>query len=492
MSDLVGNPSIVLIEDSSDVARCYSEFLKGEFGDIISLSSGVQAIGFFESTESPAIVLLDLRLKDVDGVVLLKHIRRASPGSAIITINNQGAFDVSREVIQLGAADYLEKPFTRDRICLTVRNALNALLLYRKANPYKHGYYGFIGSCPAMQRVYKTIELAAASDASVFITGENGTGKDICAMAIHSLSRRNTKDCVILNCAAIPENLIESEIFGHVKGSFTGANVNREGAASRAHQSTLFLDEIGDMNVTLQSKLLRFVQTGQFNVVGSSLSAHADIRFICATNKNPLDEIKNKSFREDLYYRLNVIPIHLPPLRERGNDIIEIAEHHLKIFSKQEGKSFRTLSSKVKNIFLNYDWPGNIRQLLNVVRNVVVLHEGVTVEAHMLPSPFNSHSVPLSVVAGAGAGAGIVPETSITCADVLTATAQQPRRRQFFDLSIAPDTPDSIIPLWKLELLAIDHALQLCDGNVTHAAKCLEINPSTIHRKRLLQQKNAG
>lgn len=462
---------LYMIEDRMSLARCYSEFLNKEDGaEIVVLDSGQRAAELIAKLEEPSLFLLDLQVADVDGFELLDAIIAKSSKNAVVVITSTGSFEVSRRVMEAGAVDYLEKPFTRDRLCVTMRNALKQLELKKVAQPFNEGFGGFIGSSIAMQSVYRIIESAAASTrASVFITGESGTGKEVCSQAIHNLSDRSDYECVILNCAAIPRDLMESEIFGHVKGAFTGALTNRDGAARRAHKGTLFLDEIGEMDMDLQSKLLRFTQTGQFQRVGSNETETVDVRFVCATNRDPLKEVREGRFREDLYYRLNVIPIELPPLRERSSDILQIAEHYLKLFSEEEGKRFIQLSPEVSEIFLAYGWPGNVRQLLNVVRNIVVLHNGSTAEVGMLPAPFNGSS-----------------NTELA----FTQPIHNERRPSEIVTRSSSDVVDNIKPLWLVEMEAIDKAISLCDGNVSKAAKLLDISPSTIYRKKPVWKKS--
>jgi transcriptional regulator with PAS, ATPase and Fis domain len=245
-----------------------------------------------------------------------------------------------------------------------------------------------------MRSVFRVIEAAAASKASVFITGESGTGKEVAAEAIHRLSARRDRPIVALNCAAVPRELMESEIFGHVKGSFSGAVADRDGAATLANGGTLFLDELCDMHIDLQAKLLRFLQSESFRRVGGAELEKVDLRFICATNKEPLEEVAEGRLREDLYYRLHVIPIYLPPLRERGDDVIELAEHFLASLALEEGKAFAGLSEEVKVAFRAYDWPGNVRQLQNVIRNIVVMNAGEMVTIDMVPPPLNRIALP--------------------------------------------------------------------------------------------------
>jgi two-component system repressor protein LuxO len=298
-----------------------------------------------------------------------------------------------------------------------------------------------------MQAVYRVIEAAAPSRATVFVTGESGTGKELAASAVHRLSPRAAGPFVPINCAAIPRDLIESEIFGHVRGAFTGAVADRQGAAQAADGGTLFLDEICEMDLALQGKLLRFVQTGQFTPVGASRPVSVDVRFVCATNRDPLAEVKAGRFREDLYYRLHVVPLRLPPLRERGEDVILLAEAFLARAAAEEGRRFRRLSPDAKAALLAHSWPGNVRELENAIRGAVVLADGEELTAEMLPA-----SVRLS----------------------------PPSRR-------APPPaadPSAILPLAEVERRAIEAAIAACGGNIPRAAAALGISPSTLYRKR--------
>jgi len=308
-----------------------------------------------------------------------------------------------------------------------------------------------------MQAIYRIIESAASSRASVFITGESGSGKEVCAEAIHNEGVRKKKPFIALNCAAIPRELMESEIFGHVKGAFTGAAGERQGAASLSDGGSLFLDEIGEMDLALQSKLLRFVQTGTFQKVGGNTIEKVDVRFISATNRDPLEMVQLGNFREDLYYRLHVIPIHLPPLRECGNDVMRIAEKYLRDYAEEEQKTFREFSPQAAETLKRYQWPGNVRQLQNVIRNIVVLQNGNVVTESMLPDLMHSGSLALPA-----------EEQGISSAQTIA------------DL----DDDQPIKPLWQIERDAIEYAISKCDGNVPRAAALLEISPSTIYRKR--------
>jgi DNA-binding NtrC family response regulator len=294
----------------------------------------------------------------------------------------------------------------------------------------------------------------------VFITGESGTGKELCAVAIHSLSPRAGGPFIAINCGAIPRDLMESEIFGHLKGSFTGAISDREGAAKQAHGGTLFLDEICELDFALQTKLLRFLQSGLIQRVGSTATEKVDIRVICATNRSPLDEVREGRFREDLYYRLHVLPIHLPPLRERGHDIVMIARQFLTQYSREEAKAFQSIAPAAEAALLAHRWPGNVRELQNAIRQAVVLNDAEVLELSMLP--------PL-----AEGGGPALPE------------AVQP-----VDLDLAGlgrgDAPSAFVgkELRQIEKDAIESTIQACGGSIPRAAKMLGVSPSTIYRKR--------
>lgn len=309
------------------------------------------------------------------------------------------------------------------------------------------------GTSSAMQKVYQKIEQVANSKASVLITGETGTGKEVCAHMLHQVSKYKDKPYLSINCAAIPDNLIESELFGHVKGAFTGATQNRQGIASLANGGTLFLDEIGEMNLNLQCKLLRFVETGTFYKVGSSQLEAVDIRFIWATNRDLLSEIKAKRFRQDLYYRLKVSSIHLPPLRQRGEDILLLAQKFLKEYTKQETKKFKYFTVEAEKILLDYEWPGNIRQLKNVIHNLVISYDGETITANMLLNTLTEEMEHID------------------------------SHQSLFTPKVTKSSSKTIFPLWQVEKNASLEAIEFCNGNVVQAAKLLGIGKTTLYRK---------
>ncbi|MBL4644911.1 MAG: sigma-54-dependent Fis family transcriptional regulator, partial [Rhizobiales bacterium] len=423
---------------------------------------GKDALDFIDQN-APDVVILDLKLPDIDGIEILKHIQQRAIATAVVVITAHGSVNSAVEAMREGAADFMLKPFNADRLIFTLRHALERQQLTQivrtlNVDNTRTEYCKFIGSSAAMQSIYRTIDNAAPSSATVFITGESGTGKELCAEAIHQKSPRNAKPFVTLNCGAIPENLMESEIFGHVKGAFTGAIANRDGLAKQANGGTLFLDEVCEMSPALQVKLLRFIQTKTFQKVGGTVLEKVDVRFICATNKNPWNEVSVGNFREDLYYRLHVIPIHLPPLRDRGDDVMKICEQFLTAFSKEEGRKFTSFSDDAREQIINYEWPGNVRQLQNAIRNAVVLHDGEKITAAMLP--------PLA------SGIGAID------------TAVAPQASRASNATVSPATSGTVLrPMWQVEREMIEAAMIECGDNVHRAAALLEISPSTIYRR---------
>jgi DNA-binding NtrC family response regulator len=452
---------LLLIEDSHALAKVYIEYLRGlpvEVDHVTEGRIGLERI----MADDPGVVLLDLNLPDINGIELLGELESLQQNPEVIVITAHGSVDMAVDAMRAGAFDFLQKPFDAERLRVTVRNALEKQNLSSLVKQYqdsfdRKGFHGFVGSSIPMHAVYRIIESAASSRASVFITGESGSGKEVCADAIHKQGNRSKEPFIALNCAAIPRELMESEIFGHVKGAFTGAAGERKGAASRADGGTLFLDEIGEMDLALQSKLLRFVQTGTFQQVGGNATEKVDVRFICATNRDPLEMVENGAFREDLYYRLHVIPIHLPPLRDCGEDVMLIAEKYLRDYTDEEGKAFKGFSPEAAKIMSRYQWPGNVRQLQNVIRNIVVLQNGENIISEMLPALLSDR-----LKRGPQEKAGPLP-----------------------GIERIPLEDQPVKPLWLAEKEAIESAISKCEGNIPRAAALLEVSPSTIYRKRL-------
>ena len=453
--------NVLLVEDSLSLATAYMEYLAKQPCNITHVMTGQEALEAIDA-QAPNVVLLDLELPDINGREILEHIREQAIPTAVIIITSHGSVDIAVDVMRAGAIDFLEKPFTADRLNVTLENALRRQDLEEFVDLHRREHYhGFVGASLPMQTVYHIIDSAASSKATVFITGESGTGKEVCAQAIHGASPRHDKPFVALNCAAIPKDLMESEIFGHTRGAFTGAVSAREGAAARADNGTLFLDEICEMDMDLQSKLLRFIQTSTFQKVGSNTLQSVDVRFVCATNRDPMEEVRAGRFREDLYYRLHVIPVDLPPLRQREDDVILIAHHLLETYTREENKHFERFTPETESILRTFEWPGNVRQLQNVIRNIVVLNDQDIVTPSMLPPPLSEISASMPTLS--------------TQSESLSG-----------EIPLAYGSTDSMTfqPLWQIEKQIIERTIEHCDGNIPKAAALLEISPSTIYRKR--------
>ena len=459
--------NILLVEDSPTLSHLYKAYLEKESWKVICAETGGIALELLYQ-HLPQVMILDLKLPDMVGLDILRRVIQDKLSCAVVVVTGHGSVHAAVEAMREGAFDFIEKPCNAERLLCAVHNALKMRSMEAKGEnlgEINSDYSGFIGDSPPMRAVYRVIDQVAASRATVFITGESGSGKEVCAGAIHShpKSPRSDKPFVALNCAAIPKDLLESELFGHVKGAFTGAYIDRLGVASRADGGTLFLDEICEMDLDIQSKLLRFVQTGTFQKVGGVKVESVDVRLVCATNRDPLKEVEAGRFREDLYYRLHVIAISLPPLRERQEDILSIARRFLQEFAVEEGKNFVGFTPDTEDFFLSYHWPGNVRQLQNVIRNIVVLNQGTLVSKDMLPPPLDK---PISVIQAPISSYNVSEESFSEGA-----------------------TGDLIRPLWLVEKETIERAIALCEGNVPKAAALLEVSPSTIYRKRLGWQK---
>lgn len=455
---------VLLVEDSPSLVRAYQHYLADEPFDLTIAETGQQAVDALASRDFDA-VLLDLRLPDMDGMDILEQLHKRDDAPRAVVITAHGSINIAVEAMRLGAFDFLVKPFNNDKLITALRGALDARNAAPDAESEKgqtaNGFYSFIGRSQPMEMVYKTIRMAAGSKATVFVVGESGTGKELAAEAVHAASPRAKGPLVAINCAAIPKGLIESEIFGHVRGAFTGAVQDREGAAARAHGGTLFLDEICEMDLDLQTKLLRFVQTGSFERVGDSRSRSVDVRFVCATNKDPMQAVQEGRFREDLFYRLHVIPVQMPPLRDRGEDVMMVANRFLAQYTKEEKKSFRRFGPDAMRAMLAYRWPGNIRELQNVVRSITVLYDGDIVNGEMLPP---------NVTAGL-ALAQVEPPVDIP---VIPQVLPEPVFK----------TEADIRPLDDVERETIEEAINICHGNIAKAASLLGVSPSTIYRKK--------
>ncbi|KPH64117.1 MULTISPECIES: sigma-54-dependent transcriptional regulator [Pseudoalteromonas] len=463
-------PKVLIIEDTESLALMYQSYLIPTGVNTKIAHTGQQALDALDEFQ-PDLVILDVMLPDMNGLDILSSFSTEN-SPQVIVLTGHATKEMAIQAIKLGASDFLEKPIEADRFRITVNNALKLKALKQTVKTYKTTYengkyFDLIGSSRVMQSVYQIINSASVSKATVFITGESGTGKELCAKAVHLASPRSNKPFVALNCAAIPKDLIESEIFGHLKGAFTGAISNREGAAGQANGGTLFLDELCEMDINLQSKLLRFIQTGCYQQVGSEKETKVDVRFVCATNRDPLLEVEAGRFREDLYYRLHVIPISLPPLRDRENDVIEVADALFKKISKEEGRVYKGMSAEVKSLFERYEWPGNVRQLENTIRNIIVLNNAEFIEISMIP---------------------IFPSTSpihnaVNKLNSVSPFNQHEHINEELNKPAKLNDKNQIEPLWVVEKRYIETAISICNNNIPKAAALLDVSPSTIYRK---------
>jgi len=449
--------AVLLVEDTPTLSSIYETLLTRGGYRVDCAFSAAEAMAR-HGAGAHRVVLLDLMLPDGDGLDVLRAMRATDPGVRAIVITANGSINRAVEAMRDGAFDFLVKPFDDNRLMRAVEAACESVgeapAPARDAPP-DGGFHGFIGGSAAMREIYDVLRNVGRSSATVFVTGESGTGKEVCAQAIHALSPRRAGPFVALNCGAIPHDLLESEVFGHLKGSFTGAISDRPGAAAAADGGTLFLDEICEMDPDLQTKLLRFLQTPSVQPVGASTPRKVDVRIVCATNRDPQAEVDAGRFRADLFYRLHVVPVHLPPLNARGRDVIEIAEALLADYARREGKAFRRLSAPVAAAFLRYRWPGNIRELQNVLRHVAVLRDGEEVTLGMLPPRFS--------------------EEAAVAAPVPTAADPDDLRGLLRPLVGAP--------LDRIEREYITATIDACDGSIPRAARMLDVSPSTLYRK---------
>ena len=457
---------VLVVEDSTSIAMMYSAYLAEEGYLVEVAETGAAALSHIDGGLSFDVVLLDLQLPDMNGLELLQAQQGKLSDTSVIVITADGSLQRAIEAMRLGAYDFMVKPTSKERLLTTVRNAAERHRLAReikvvRQSTSRESFHGFVGKSQVMQAVYRAIENFGGSKASVFITGESGSGKEVAAEAIHLSGPRASKPFVAINCGAIPENLLESELFGHVKGAFTGALENRVGAAKAANGGTLFLDEICEMELKLQVKLLRFLQTGMIQRVGTSAPEPVDVRVICATNRNPVEEVASGNFREDLYYRLNVIPLELPPLRDRGDDVLQIAEAFVDRFSKEEGRKVTSLSDASKNYLKTHDWPGNVRELQNSIRRAIVMGSGEVLE--LIPA-----------------------ERSSSGQKTVTSAADAPPVNVDTVVQVPVENGIVIGPDWSMddaEKAIINGRIDSTSGNIVKAAQSLGISPSTIYRK---------
>ncbi len=369
---------ILIVDDEDGMRRLLSRVLTREGYDTVAVGSGEEALRLV-ANERFDLVVTDIKMPEMDGLQLLAELKEYEPSLLVIVITAYGTIENAVQALRSGAYDYIAKPFENDEIRLTVAKALERERLLAE-NRYLHAelegrydFSGIIGSSPAMQQVYEMVLSVAASNANVLITGESGTGKELLARSIHYNSPRKEKPFIVLNSAAISEGVLESELFGHEKGAFSGAIDTRKGRFERADQGTLFIDEVAEMSMTAQVKLLRVIQEHEFERVGGNKTISVNVRIVAATNKILEDQVKDGKFREDLYYRLNVVNVDVPPLRSRREDIEPLTKYFLEKYSAETGKKITELAPRALSCLLAHDWPGNVRELQNAIERAVVL-----------------------------------------------------------------------------------------------------------------------
>ncbi len=386
---------ILLVDDDPGLRRVV-EYQLGEEGyGVASVGSAHEALDALHESRFD-LVVTDVLMPGMDGLELLDRARLLHPDTVVVVITAHGDVETAVRAMQLGAQDFVEKPFTRDRLLVSVRKALEFAGLRDenrrlRAAIQEHGSFeNILGSSPALRAVLDDVRLAADSDATVLIAGESGTGKELVARALHASSRRKDGAFVVVNCGAIPESLVESELFGHRRGAFTGATEDRRGKFEIASGGTLFLDEVGELPLVLQPRLLRVLQEGEVDKVGASEPIHVDVRVVAATHSDLQERVLEGTFREDLYYRLNVVPLALPPLRERREDIPLLFEHFLVKHARRHGRAVPRIEPAVFDRLDRYDWPGNVRELQNLAERLVVLSRGEPVTVDDLPEALRS------------------------------------------------------------------------------------------------------
>ncbi|NOZ56775.1 MAG: sigma-54-dependent Fis family transcriptional regulator [Calditrichaeota bacterium] len=441
--------TILVVDDDKNICKMIEINLRKEKSyEVLTASSGESCLRVLRENHVD-LVLLDIQMPGIDGIETLKRIREEDPHIQVVMMSAHGTIERAVQSMKLGAYDFLTKPFSSERLMVTVKNALMAGSLKKEVEELRtelrsrYRFENIIGQSGAMQEVLRAIERVVDSNVTVLITGESGTGKELVARAIHYNSRRRNKPFVAVNCSALPESLLESELFGHEKGAFTGATQRRIGKFEQANGGTIFLDEIGLMTPATQAKILRVLQEREFERVGGNELVRVNVRIISATNRDLEEAMKKGEFREDLYYRISVFPIKLPPLRERKEDIPLLAGHFLKKYSEQEGKKVDSINPEALELMMAYNWPGNVRELENAIERAVVLATTNEITPRELPQAVKA-----------------IGEKKIYESD---------------------QTLNSWIE--KLEEQALRQALLECEGNISETARKLGIGRATIYRK---------
>ncbi|HET9481030.1 MAG TPA: sigma-54 dependent transcriptional regulator [Candidatus Polarisedimenticolia bacterium] len=451
---------ILLVDDEAGIRSSLKQVLADEGYDVEAVPTGEKGLDRVRSG-SFQLVLLDVWLPNKDGLEVLQEIRSSGSEVPVIMISGHASIETAVRATKLGAFDFIEKPLTIEKVSVAVRNALRQARLEQRNRRLRdvlgqRSVTELIGESPLIVKLREQIRTAAPTNGRVLIFGENGTGKELVARMIHSLSLRSEEPFVEMNCAAIPEELIESELFGHVKGSFTGAVENKKGKFELADQGTLFLDEIGDMSMKTQSKVLRALQEQTFEPVGGASSLKVDVRVLAATNKDLTEEIRKGTFREDLFFRLNVIPLTVPPLRERKEDIRPLATHFLSHLAAQYGRAPATLSPEAIEAMREYAWPGNVRELRNIIERLVIMVPRARIEKSDLPQEVRGERAAASGPTGDG---------DLQALRECAGAASLKQGRELFEKAF------------------IARKLAECGFNVSRTAEALGVERSSLHRK---------
>jgi len=383
--------TILVVDDEISILESLEGILSDEGFEVVNAEGGAEALEKIGET-MPDLVLLDIWMPNMDGIDTLVKIKESHPNLQVVMMSGHGTIETAVKATKLGAYDFIEKPLSLEKLLVSVYNALDHYRLEEEISLLKEKdrqRYNITGKSKSVKDLKEQIQIVAPTNAWVLVSGENGTGKELVAHNIHGLSKRGHKPMVEVNCAAMPEDLIESELFGHEKGAFTGATAMRKGKFDKAHEGTIFLDEIGDMSLKAQSKTLRILQEQKFERVGGTKTIEVDVRVIAATNKDLEAEIEKGTFRDDLYFRLNVIPIRVPPLRERVEDIPELVSEFTEEFCQRTNVEPKELTDGAVHLLQKYEWPGNVRELKNLVERLLIMTRNRTIKAADIPPPFN-------------------------------------------------------------------------------------------------------
>ncbi len=477
---------ILVIDDEQGIRDALSQLLEYEGYEVRTEASGNAGLVAYEQFR-PQLVFLDVKMAGLDGLETLRRLRTQDPAAVVVMISGHATIQNAVEATQGGAYDIMEKPLDTDRILVTLRNAIGHLTLREENERLREVVqqkYEIVGRSYAIRALIETIDRVAGTEARVLITGENGTGKEMVARELYRRSPRRQNPFIKVNCAAISENLIESEFFGHERGAFTGATDRREGRFELAHQGTLLLDEVSEIPANLQAKLLRVLQEREFERVGGNRTIKVNVRIIATSNRDLISYVEKGQFRQDLYYRLNVFPVHVPALRERGDDILPLAGHFLARFARRFGVKVTGFSDSAQGAMLAYRWPGNVRELQNTIERAVILTEaGHPVSAAAL-------GLPLVGQASSSAGESLLNASQPFDFEPQAVAVAEPEPLPASAASLTR-ADGTVLTIAELEKQAIANALVQTEGNRTKAADLLGISIRTL-RNKLQEYRDAG